>query len=322
MFTTIKDKAKKLLNPGRKDPLSRFFQDPEYLQNAEDRNAQILFLKLLMMIAYIDENMDNAELNLIKDYAYEQCLNEIEWREVSYYESNKATREEVENTLNALINDMQSKAEKKEFLNAIQEMIEADSVTSDEEREILELIKNRIESHDVSVFGNIVSRLKNNLVKTGEKYTGFTNAKEYSVNPVAALLKQYGSKDADRAELTGAKLGLAILVINCDSEFHKKELEAFHELVCDETGLEDVQAKELTEKIIKIPENHFELTRLGRILTEKLDLDARRRLLEKMFHIAHADNVFELQEENYLRVVSNALMLSHRDFIDAKLKTS
>jgi uncharacterized tellurite resistance protein B-like protein len=64
------------------------------------------------------------------------------------------------------------------------------------------------------------------------------------------------------------------------------------------------------------------LTRLSRIIAESLGEAERKAFLEKMFQLARADNIFEMLEENYLRIITSALMLSHKDFIQAKLKTA
>ena len=80
-----------MLDPKRRDPMARIFQDPGYVQDTEARKVQVLFFKLLMAIAYADDSIDQDEINLLKAFAFEHCLSEEEWQEIAFYRQDKAT---------------------------------------------------------------------------------------------------------------------------------------------------------------------------------------------------------------------------------------
>ena len=323
MFRTIKERVSKLLDPQEKDPVSRVFRNPEYVQNESERSSRILFLKLLMMIAHVDGNVDAEELNLIKDYAYENCLNESEWREISSMEYRDVSKEEIEQMIDTTVKEVSSKTDKEEFVNAVQSIIDADGVTGKEERALLKEIREKIEKQDVSILSNLSRGIKKSLKKTRENVISLNGGSVTGdpSNPVAHLVQESGISNEQDARIIGAKLGIAILLIHTDLKIQNGERSSFQNLIRKEMNLNDGDAGELAERILQIPEENFELTRLGRILTESLGEKERQKFLEEMFRLARSDNNYELVEENYLRVISVSLMLSHRDFIQAKLST-
>ncbi|MES0491144.1 MAG: TerB family tellurite resistance protein [Leptospirales bacterium] len=322
MFQSIKDRVQKLISPSKKSPLGQIFKNPEYVQDASDRDAQVLFLKLLMATAYLDDNVETSELNLIKDYAFGRCLSETEWREIDFYRQVKPSKQEIENMVKTLVSEIQSKAQKAEFMEAINDMVEADDIVQDEEKEILNYIKKQVNDADISYFSRAVGGIRKGLKDKGNEYGIDSLAAEYASNPIAPHLKN-NMEEHSKIDITlvSAKLGIAMLIIYCDNEFHSKELSELKKLVEKECEASKTESKNITESIVKIPDTHYELTHLSRIITESCSYEQKKDFLEQLFVIARSDNEFHIDEENYLRVVTHSLLLSHKDFIDAKLKT-
>ncbi len=305
------------LSKNNKSPLAKYFQDPEYVQDKEGRRAQILFYKLLMVTAYADESIDEAEIDLIKDYTYEQCLTEQEWREIDFFRRIKPTQQEIEEMLNRIVNEVRSVSEKKELLNAIKELVQADEILQEEEKEIYDLLEQKLKSVNMLTSVNLFSRIKR---KIKENLPINESAAEYTKNPISPILKRLiGEENLPDIEIIAAKLGLAIIMIHSDMEFHENEKKAFEDLVKEECNLNEDKAKEIASQLIEIPDNYFELSYLSRLITDSVNEEERKNVLLSLFKIARADQVYSTYEDKYLKIISNYLLIEHKDFISLKL---
>lgn len=321
MLGNLNDRLIKLSDKNNKSPLAKYFQNPEYVQDKDARKIQILFYKLLMIISYADETADDTEINLIKDFAFEQCLTEGEWREINVFSSVKPSKEEIDQILDNIINEIHSVSGRKEFLNAIKEIIDADEILKDEEKVILELVERKIKRSDIPVLGNLIGNINRKLKVIRDNITFEDKSKEYARNPVLPVLKRMiGENSLPYMEITAAKLGLAILMIHSDMEFHENEKKAFEDLVKKECNLKEEKAIEVASELLNISENYFEISYLARIINDSVGEEEKINILSFLFKIARADKVYNSYEDRYLKLISNYLLIPHNDFLALKLK--
>jgi uncharacterized tellurite resistance protein B-like protein len=311
MFESLKEKYNRLTDKKNVKSVAKYFQDPGYIQDKKERNAQILFYKLLMIAAYSDNSVDENELNLIKDYIYEQCLTEQEWREVDYFGHVKPSVDEMNKIYEKIAEEVQSASDKKELLNAIKEVIATDEILKDEEKVIFETLEKKVKKINVSVIGNVIRRIK---VKTVHD-----SASEFVKNPIFPILKKYlADAESKKLEIVAAKLGLVLVLIHSDMEFHEKEKEAFKEIVKDMCDVNEEKTERFISEIISIPDDYFEISYLSRIMVDNTQKEERIELLATLFRIARADDRLDGYEDKYIRIISNSLLLDHKDFIAIK----
>lgn len=321
MFEDLKTRLNKMSNKKNKNPVASIFQNPGYVQDREDRRVQILFLKLLMILAHADDSIDPAEMDLIKSLIYENCITEEEWREINFFELHKASEEEVNEIIDALIAEIVSGKEKKKFLRAIRDIVEADDILKEEEKMIVEIFEKKLKSGSASVFGNIVNRIRNSLVQK-KSDTIKDDSREYSMNPIAPHLRRLmGSDRLPELELIAAKLGLAIIMIHSDMEFHEKERSAFEDMVCRECTIPKERAGDVASELLNIPDTHFDIAYLSRIIADSTDEAERREILTDLFRIARADRVYSPYEDKYLKIIGSYLFISDKEFIGIKIST-
>lgn len=322
MFETLKTKVSKVFNPKNKSAIARIFQNPDYVQDSEERQAQLLFLKLLMAIASADNKLDESEANLLKDYAFEQCLSGNEWQEVNQYSQIKVSKEEITKMIGELILEIKSVAQKENLLNAIKELIISDEILAEQEEEILEVFEGKLENLKVSIAANWVRGIKKSLLREKEKKFINIRSEEYVRNPVAVILNQrFGRKIEKNSNITGAKLGLALMLIYSDQETEKEEKKQFERLVSKYCCLSGEKSKKFSSYLLNLPEDHLEMAYLGEILVEDLNIEERKEFLKDLFFMARSDGVYNPFEDRDLRVISKYLLLDHEDFIMAKLDT-
>ena len=310
MSNIIKEKLDKLIN----NPIRKLYQNMNYKQDSIERNAQISFYKLLMILAYSDDSIDESELEVIKNHLYNDCITEAEWKEIDFYKIHKPSQEEIKQILESAMLKINSLKDREEFQKALVDIVNADSILKTEEKEILSFISNEMSTVNVIKFKNIFKKIAVNITKESNSLS-----KDFVKNPVYPLIKTVLQNEKEETLSTlSAKLGLALIVIYSDMNFDEKEKILFKEMVKIETKLDDTTLNELLLKIYKIPEDNFEITYLCRVLTDNLSEEDRILVLKDLFKIARADNIYDPYEDKYLRIIAGFLFIS--DTIFFKLK--
>ncbi|MCB1171309.1 MAG: TerB family tellurite resistance protein [Leptospiraceae bacterium] len=317
MFQTLNEKLKSLLKPSNRNPVAKHFREPDYVQDSEERKSQVLFLKLLMAIARKDGHVDPQEFELLQDYAFSNALNEAEWREIQFYAHAKISDAELEEMIQSLVSEVRSGAQKEDFLVAIQDMIEADGMLADEEREIFSTLRSRLEGVETTIFDNTVKSLGKALRKKAPSVAD-ENASLYSLNPVAAVLKQEIRYDGFNHEMMGARLGLMLVLIHSDERVAEPEMQSFIKLTAEQLGRNPEECADLSRRLLTIPAGHFELAHLARLMVENLSEQTRLEWLSALFRMAAADGEYHEEEDRKMRLICRFLLLSTDQFVEAR----
>jgi uncharacterized tellurite resistance protein B-like protein len=85
-------------------------------------------------------------------------------------------------------------------------------------------------------------------------------------------------------------------------------------------GVSEEAATFVVEVAISAVDVTYDTFRLMRELATSATEDERRHVVEILFAISAADGDMSIEEVEEIRVISRGLNLTHKDFIDAKLK--
>jgi uncharacterized tellurite resistance protein B-like protein len=262
-----------------------------------------------MIVAYSDEAINENEINLIKDYFYESCLTEEEWREIDSYRIRKPRKNEIQDIIDNVLTQIKNSKDKDEFFNSIKEIINVDGVLKDEETEILTILQNKIDSTSYTKFNSIYRRIKH--IEMNPDYSAIEDAK----NPIAVILYEVlGESELINLEVSAAKIGLALIVIYSDSNFDDIEKSALKEFIKNECKIDNDLLNQVFSKLLQIPENYFEMAYLSRIITNSTEETERLALLIELFKIARANRIYDDYEDKYLRLIAQFLFISEGDF--------
>ena len=137
---------------------------------------------------------------------------------------------------------------------------------------------------------------------------------------VPVLQKIIGKDNPENIDITASILGLAVVLMNADMEFHEKEKESFINLIIKECNVSSGMANEIADEILEIPEVDLEISYMGTLIAESADEERRDEILSSLFEIARADSVYDPYEDKYLKIISRHFNMDHSEFIAAKLK--
>ena len=127
-------------------------------------------------------------------------------------------------------------------------------------------------------------------------------------------------EDTAEHSLEIATAALLIQMMRADFQVNDEELQA----IADAMSLRFNLSNQETGEILKLAEDkickstgYFEFTSL---LNKRLTREQKIRVTEQLWEIAFSDTVLDKHEEHMVRKISHLLHLSHREFIDAKLR--
>lgn len=136
---------------------------------------------------------------------------------------------------------------------------------------------------------------------------------------IQALLGDLRAAPVTELTLEVAGLALLLEIARADHNSSAAERKAIATAAMSVFGIEAAAAEALIAEAETAVEDAVSLFEFTRVLNERLDRDAKYRLLAHLWQVAYADGNLDHYEEYYLRRICDLLHLSHRDLIRAKL---
>jgi uncharacterized tellurite resistance protein B-like protein len=279
----------------------------------------VALLRVLIAAAWSDSTLSRSELNSIKQLARRFRLDDDEWFGLQPYLEDPPTEEETRIILEDLLSRVGSARERDEISRHIRAVIEADERISEEEKAFLEEYERLFETPtSLDLF---FGRLKGLFGRTPAQ-SSLLDVDEFLRNKILFRLKRRLGDgeippDTHRLALLGGLMGI---VAQADGEIHPRELDAIRSELARRGRFED-ETLDLLLAIIE-EESVRGLDRY-RIITEyaqDISTDERRELLDLLFGVAASDGGLTHAELEELRSISSALHLSHKQYINAKVR--
>lgn len=306
-----------------------------------DRDVILKLARVVIAAAWADGQVTTDEINSLKDLlyrlpqaGYEQGiqLNSQDWARLEMYiETPVGPAERAR--LVADLQDALTRSDQKELvLRAIRNMVEADGSLSDSERAVLVEIDQAIESTDVGLMGGLQRLLGGAMARREAAVAGAPNREAYFDdflrNKVYYVVNQRLQADGTAIDIPDEELrrlglagGLMAKVAQVDREVSDAEFNTIVAAIKNFWSLSQEQAALVAEVAISAVDVTYDTYRMMRELTERTSEDERRQFLKALFAVANADGDISIEETEEIRLIAQGINLTHRDFIDAKLKT-
>jgi uncharacterized tellurite resistance protein B-like protein len=108
---------------------------------------------------------------------------------------------------------------------------------------------------------------------------------------------------------------------HADYECTDEELDHVMQTLRAEFGVSKEYARELLDLAHQERSQAIDLWQFTNRINQEFSKDEKRAVLEGIWRIIYADGELEKHEDQFVRKLTNLLRLSHKDMIDAKLKT-
>ena len=288
--------------------------------------------KVMIAEAWADGSIDNEEINTLKDILFQLPeMTAADWAHLDIYVESPVGDAERERLIADLQARLKTEDDKRQALEAVEALASADGSISQEERAVVDDIETAIRDARSGItarwghfLGSSVSRRASAAANAPNRelyLDDYTKNKIYY--SVSRRLELEGTTiDLPDAELRKLSLagGLMARVAFVDGDVQSGELEMMTEAISKHWQLPKVQAAVVAEIAVSELSKGMDYYRLSREFFISTSEEERIKFLDVLFSVADSDGGVSYQEIEEIRTIANVQKLTHKQFIDAKLK--
>lgn len=288
--------------------------------------------KVMIAAAWADGSIANEEINSLKDLLFQLPeMTASDWAELEIYFDSPVGEAERARLVADLQGALTTSEDKSLALRAVDELVDADGEVTDDERAVAEQIKAAIQDINLGVFGKLGKLMGGSLDRRSQALKNAPNRELYLDDfeknkiyyNVCRRLELEGTdlhiseKELRRLSLAG---GLMARVAYVDRDIQDAEFETMVAAIQGFWGLPDVESNLVAEVAASEIGKDLDFFRMSREFFLATDGDERLRFLDVLFAVADGDDGVSYKETEEIRAIANGLKLTHKQFIDAKLK--
>ena len=297
-----------------------------------NENAIKTIAKVMIAAAWADGSVSPEEINSLKDLLFQiPEMTASDWSELDIYIETPVGEAERIRLEEELLTQLTTPEYKALAITALDEVVSADGRVSNSEREVLEEIKSMIESADVGILGPLNRLMRGSLNRRSQEAANAPNREVYledfTHNKIFYLVSrrlELESEDISVSEPVLRKLslagGLMAHVAYVDQEVTEAEFDAMADILEAKWGASTVEAALVAEVAVSETSKGLDIYRISREFFETTTAEQRVRFLDVLFGVADGDGRVSYEETEEIRLIAKMLKLTHRQFIDAKLK--
>ncbi|MGB7116217.1 MAG: TerB family tellurite resistance protein [Anaerolineales bacterium] len=297
-----------------------------------NENAIKTIAKVMIAAAWADGSVSPEEINSLKDLLFQiPEMTASDWSELDMYIETPVGEAERIRLEEELLVQLTTPEDKALAIAALNEVVSADGRVSDSERAVLEEIKPMIESADVGILSPLSRLMRGSLNRRSQEAVNAPNREVYledfTHNKIFYLVSrrlELESEDISVSEPVLRKLslagGLMAHVAYVDQEVTEVEFDAMADILEAKWGASTVEAALVAEVAVSETSQGLDIYRLSREFFETTTAEQRVRFLDVLFAVADGDGRVSYEETEEIRLIAKMLKLTHRQFIDAKLK--
>jgi uncharacterized tellurite resistance protein B-like protein len=288
-------------------------------------------------VAWADGEISNEEINSLKDLLFHLRTSTFddsmqfsgqEWARLEMYIETPVGDDERERLVVDLQNSLRSAEDKQVVIDALGRLVEADGDVSQEERAMVAQIQAEIESVGVGglqrLLGGAMKRRSAAVANAPNREAYFD---DFIKNKVYYAVEQRLQVDPQELGLSDEELrklslvgGLMAKIAQLDRQVTEAEFDDMVAIFQDIWGVSKEVATFVVEVAVSAVDATYDTFRMMRELATGATLEERRHVVELLFAISAADGDMSIDEIEEIRVIARGLNLTHKDFIDAKLK--
>jgi uncharacterized tellurite resistance protein B-like protein len=288
--------------------------------------------KVMIAAAWADGSVTNEEMNSLKDLLFQLPeMTASDWAELDIYIETPVGEAERARLVADLQANLKSSEDKELAITMIDELVSADGEITAEERESVEQIKSAVRDANVGVLGSMGNFLGSSVNRRSNKVANAPNRElyldDYVKNKVyynvsRRLELEETAIDIPEKELRRLSLagGLMARVAYVDHEVQEGEFDSMVSAIQNNWELSDVEAALVAESAVSAITKGLDYYRMSRQFFESTTEDERIHFMDALFAVANGDEGVSYLEIEEIRTIATVLKLTHKQFIDAKLK--
>lgn len=281
------------------------------------RADALALLKVLIAAAWADNRLSQSEMNYLKTLSRRFNLSDTDWTELEPYLEDAPSESEVDGLFKDLLAHIATPVGRNQVVRHIEEILKADETMTAQEHDFLE--QYTLVLKEASTVELLVGRLKGLFQKRPAAAT--VDLDEFMRNKILfKLRRKIDTKETPEMYRLCLLGGLMGIVAQADGEIEFRELQEIRRQIQSHGAFEP----EALDTLMKIIEEEslrgLDRARLIFEYTADSGFEDRVELLDSLFAVAAVDGALTHPELEELRGISAAMNLSHRQYIDAKLR--
>lgn len=288
--------------------------------------------KVIVAAAWIDGEVSHEEQNSLKDLLFRlPQLNAEDWAQLDIYIERPVEASERKRLVAELQDALRSQADKDLVVQALNELVEADGVITDDEKRVVEQIKDTIQEADTGIVGTFSRLIRGPVARRTDAIARAPNREQFFEDFIKnkmyyelqrTMTQQNITLDMPDDMLRKLSLagGIMAQVAHVDKEVAEDEVETIQNALQTKWHLKREEALLVAQVATSQRTANMDYFRTTR---EFLPLCTHEELvdfLDVLFEIAAADGMATHTEIEEIRNIARSLLLSHEQFIAAKVK--
>lgn len=299
------------------------------------KETTLALAKVLIAAAWADGELTHDEINSLKDLLFNlPDMTADDYASLEIYLDSPISEEEsarlVENLREALANPK----ERSFAISTLEKMILADGKETNTERAFLDEVSTELETGGFGfikplsgMLHGAMNRRSGTVAKSPNRESQtddfLKNKIYYNLNrKIAEGDADFSSIPEDKLRKLSLASGLMARVTYVDDTVAAGERENIQQALQDNWGLTQSEAGFVTEVALSEFAKGMDNYRLSRQFFESTTEDERVKFLDVLFAVAASDGEISYDETEEIRRIAKALLLSHDQFIHAKLKAA
>lgn len=293
-------------------------------------NFVLALAKVMIAAAWADGQISHEEINSLKELLFRiPGMNARKWASLEIYLDSPVGATERQRLLEELKRAMTSSSDKALAMRSLEALAQAGGESSQEAQAIIEEIQAALQSASVGILGGIRRLLRGPMHRHSEQFADAHNREadleDFVKNRVYyRVRRRLANVDLDIPEADLRKLslagGLMARLAHVDRRMSQEESDAIAKALQEHWPLSPEATAIVTEVADETIAGNMDYYRLAReffrITTEK----ERLQFVDTLFAVASADGLATTEETELIRSIAKNLKLTHRQFIQAKLK--
>jgi uncharacterized tellurite resistance protein B-like protein len=288
--------------------------------------------KVIIAAAWADGEVSHEEINSLKDLLFRlPNLESRDWASLEIYIDSPVGPDERLRLIDDLSLAMASRTDKELALEALDDLIHADGEIPDAEELVAKEIRQAIEEADTGVIGGIGKLVKGTIQRRSEAVANAPNREAYLEDFIKnrvyyGVRRRLDEKD-DAPELPDSELrklslagGMMARIAHIDRDITEGEVNAMELSLQENWNCTQEQAALVAEVAVSAVAEDMDFYRMAREFFSCTSEEERVQFLDVLFAVADGDGQVSTPETEGIRRIAMNLKLTHRQFIDAKLK--
>jgi uncharacterized tellurite resistance protein B-like protein len=258
-------------------------------------------------------------------------LNARDWATLEIYIDSPIRPEERERLLEELQLALRSRSDKELALSALDDLISADGEITEEEKVVAQEIKAAIETAGTGLVGGMGKLIRGPIQRRSQAIAGVPNREafldDFIRNRVFYGVRRHLGESEIELDLPESDLwklslsgGLMARVAHVDREVTEGEFDAMVNMLQQNWDLPKEAAAIVAEVAISAVAANMDYYRITREFFSCTTEQERTRFMDVLFAVADGDGKVSHEETEQIRSIARHLKLTHKQFIDAKLK--